>query len=182
MHRIIRTYGLAGLLCAAAGIVPGSASAMTDIGVVSKHSPVEAARAATAKYRHLAKAKHDGYAILKDAKGIACIDMPGEGGMGVHFVNGKLVETAEAKLRKPEALVYEPKAGGGKRLVALEYVVFQEGWDKGHAKRPRLFGHRFGLVPAGNRYGLPAFYELHAWIWKHNPSGKFYEWNPRVSC
>jgi len=25
-------------------------------------------------------------------------------------------------------------------------------------------------------------YELHAWIWKNNPSGVFYEWNPKVSC
>ncbi len=32
------------------------------------------------------------------------------------------------------------------------------------------------------RYGLPPFYELHAWIWKRNPSGTFSDWNPRVSC
>ena len=37
-------------------------------------------------------------------------------------------------------------------------------------------------MPAGNRYGLPPFYELHAWAWKHNPRGLFDDWNPRVSC
>ena len=37
-------------------------------------------------------------------------------------------------------------------------------------------------MPAGNRYNLPDFYELHAWIWKHNPSGMFEDWNPTVSC
>jgi hypothetical protein len=33
-----------------------------------------------------------------------------------------------------------------------------------------------------NRYGLPPFYSLHAWIWKPNPSGILTPWNPRVSC
>jgi hypothetical protein len=37
-------------------------------------------------------------------------------------------------------------------------------------------------VPAGNRYGLPSFYELHAWLWKPNPSGVFADYNPRVHC
>jgi hypothetical protein len=37
-------------------------------------------------------------------------------------------------------------------------------------------------VGAPNRYGLPAFYELHVWAWKTNPSGMFADWNPRVSC
>ena len=26
-------------------------------------------------------------------------------------------------------------------------------------------------MPAGNRYGLPEFYELHAWIWRPEPAG-----------
>ena len=34
------------------------------------------------------------------------------------------------------------------------------------ATGPSLFGKHFTLIPAGNRYGLPDFYELHAWIWR----------------
>jgi hypothetical protein len=34
----------------------------------------------------------------------------------------------------------------------------------------------------GNRFGLPAYYSLYAWIWKHNPSGTFNLWNPTVKC
>jgi len=34
----------------------------------------------------------------------------------------------------------------------------------------------------GNRYGLPPFYELHAWIWQNNPDGMFKDWNPSGSC
>ena len=38
------------------------------------------------------------------------------------------------------------------------------------------------LVPAGNRYGLPDFYAMHAWIWKNNPLGMNNDWNPNVTC
>ena len=30
--------------------------------------------------------------------------------------------------------------------------------------------------------GLPAFYELHVWAWKDNPTGTFADMNPTVSC
>jgi hypothetical protein len=140
------------------------------------------ARAATAKYHRLAVAQRDGYGLLTDAAGIACIDNPGVGGMGVHYVKGALVGDAAVKATTPEALVYEPQGNGRMRLVALEYVVFQDAWDAAHDSPPSLFGREFMLTPAGNRYGLPAFYELHAWVWTHNPRGMFDDWNPLVSC
>ena len=37
-------------------------------------------------------------------------------------------------------------------------------------------------MQAGNRYGLPGVYELHAWLWQHNPAGMFEDFNPRVTC
>src|SRR4029078_9220216 len=81
----------------------------------------------------------------------------------------------------PEALVYEPMPGGQLRLVGVEYVVFKADWDKNHSSPPQLFNHTFFTIPAGNRYGLPDFYELHAWIWRPNPSGIFQNWNPNVT-
>jgi hypothetical protein len=142
------------------------------------HDELAAARAATAAYRF----EHPGYALLRDAAGIACIDKAGEGGMGVHYVNGDLVGDGRVQATKPDVLVYEPGRDGRERLVALEYVVFQSDWDATHIRPPELFGREFELVPADNRYGLPPFYELHAWVWKHNPSGTFADWNPRVHC
>ena len=51
------------------------------------------------------------------------------------------------------------------------------------AKSSTLLGNAQSTpIPAGNRYGLPDFYELHAWIWRPNPSGIFQNWNPKVSC
>ena len=47
---------------------------------------------------------------------------------------------------------------------------------------PQLDGHLFNYVGEPNRYGLPAFYELHVWAWKQNPNGAFVNWHPNVSC
>jgi hypothetical protein len=78
--------------------------------------------------------------------------------------------------------VYEPLRGGGYRLVAVEWVTFREAWDATHAGPPVLFGETFHAVGSPNRYGLPPFYALHAWIWNPNPHGMFHDWNPTVSC
>ena len=161
---------LAALSAAAALVAAAPAQAAT--------SDLAAARAATAGFHE----SHPGYSLLTDAAGIACIDKPGEGGMGVHYVNGALVADGKVSASEPELVVYEPLKNGGQRLVAAEYVVFQSDWDAAHDGAPELFGREFELVEAGNRYGLPAFYELHAWLWKHNPSGFFEDWNPRVTC
>jgi len=67
--------------------------------------------------------------------------------------------------------------------VALEYIVFKADWEAaGHASPPVLFGRQFDFTAAPNRYGLPPFYSLHAWIWKPNPSGLLFAWNPDVNC
>jgi hypothetical protein len=155
----------------------------TGTAVACRGDSVNGVRAATARYLHLDRAIAHGYGLLTDAAGIACIDNPGVGGMGVHYVKGSLVDDPDESARTPELLVYEPRKNGRLRLVAVEYVVIQSAWKAaGHKRPPSLFGQKFELTPAGNRYGLPPFYELHAWIWKHNPRGMFDDWNPRVTC
>jgi hypothetical protein len=142
-----------------------------------------AAHEATAMFQHIAAARHAGYARLLDAAGIACIDNPGVGTMGIHYVNGSLVGDPAINAETPEALVYEPEAKGRLRLVAAEYIVLESAWDAaGHTIPPALFGQQFELIPSPNRYGLPPFYELHSWLWKQNPLGMFNDWNPLVSC
>jgi hypothetical protein len=159
-----------------------SAAALLAAPAGATQGDLESAKQVTARYHEISAAQAAGYGEFRDAAGIACIDNPPLGTMGIHYVNGGLVGDAVVNARTPEALVYEPKPGGGLKLVALEYIVFQGAWDAGHSSRPELFGHEFGLVTSPNRYGLPPFYELHAWLWKPNPSGMFFEWNPRVSC
>jgi hypothetical protein len=139
-----------------------------------------AARVATAKFHSIARAEAAGYGEFRDAAGIACIDDPA-GGMGVHYVNGDLVTDPRERATAPEALVYEPTRHG-LRLVAVEYIVFKKNWDATHSDPPTLFDQEFEEKLGADRYGIPEFYELHVWLWRHNPSGLFEDWNPGVVC
>lgn len=146
---------------------------------------LDAVRAATRDFRDLAVAvTAGGYSTeVVDLAGIACIaDPESTGGMGVHYVNAGLLTDGEIDALRPEAMIYEPQSDGGSRLVAVEYLVLRTSWEQNHKRAPKLFGQEFELVPAGNRYGLPDFYELHAWIWRANLKGTFEDWNPQVSC
>ncbi len=101
--------------------------------------------------------------------------------MGVHFVNSGLVGDGALNAEKPEALIYEV-TGKRARLVGVEYIVIAADWHATNPAPPVLNGQQFHYVGSPNRYGLPAFYELHVWAWRLNPNGTFADWNPRVSC
>ena len=101
---------------------------------------------------------------------------------GVHYAKGSLVGNPAIDPLHPEALVYAPNAAGKLKLAALEYVVFKADWDATHSSRPSLLGRDFDLTPFPNRFGLPAFYSLHAWVWEPNSAGLLEPWNPRVHC
>jgi hypothetical protein len=138
--------------------------------------------AATARFHDLDKATAAGYGEFRDAAGIACIESATAGGMGVHYVNGSLVGDTVLDPERPEALVYAPNSDRKLKLAALKYIVFAAPWDAEHAQRPELFGRQFDYTPSPNRYGIPAFYALHAWVWRPNTSGLLEPYNPRVDC
>ncbi len=153
------------------------------VGLAIAAGAFDGAKSATARFHDLDKAEAAGYGKFLDAAGIACIESAAAGAMGVHYVNGGLVGDAVLDPQRPEALVYEPKAGGGMKLVALEYIVFKEVWEAaGHLQPPSMFGRQFDFTDRPNRYGIPPFYALHAWLWKPNSSGDLEPWNPRVDC
>lgn len=114
---------------------------------------------------------------------LGCVSGPDHGAMGVHYVNGALVADGEIDASRPEALIYEPSAGG-MRLVGVEYIVPDAGqWLATHGNAPVLEGQSFQLVDSPNRYGIPtAFFELHVWAWRDNPNGAFVDWNNNVTC
>ena len=161
--------------------VVGFAAAADD------RSGTAVAAKATARFHRLDVATDAGYGLFRDAAGIACIAMPAmpgmpAGAMGVHYANGALFGDPAIDAATPEALVYEPESNGRLRLVALEYVVLKSAWEATHDSPPSLFGQTFNFTDSPNRFGLPPYYSLHAWIWKHNPSGTFQMWNPDVNC
>jgi hypothetical protein len=160
---------------------------LAAVGVAWAHqgnSDLAKAKRATAQFHDVDRAIAAGYSSrLPQLGGATCIAQPGEGAMGVHMVDTTKLD-AVLDPTKPEVLVYDPRVKRNDReklrLVAVEYVIFESAWAG--AQPPRLFGQTFDYVPFPNRYDLPAFYALHAWIWKRNPSGPFYAWNPRVRC
>jgi hypothetical protein len=169
-----------------AGLVLASqAAAAFACGDCGPGQAMTAAHAVTAKYQSLSLAKKAGYAILADTAGITCIDEPQMGAMGAHNV--------AMGVHYVKALVYAPDRHGRLHLAALEYVVIKSDWEAHNSPiagapswvepaPPNLFGQEFNFTDAPNRYGLPPFYSLHAWVWKHNPAGTFAMWNPNVHC
>ena len=137
---------------------------------------VETVRRATARFHNVAAAIAAGYAPF-----LGCVSGPEEGAMGIHFVNGDLVGDGQLDPQRPEALIYEAR-NGRLRVVGVEYIVIAEDWHTTNQTPPALGGQLFHYAGSPNRYGIPAFYELHVWAWKHNPHGVFVDWNPRVSC
>ena len=128
----------------------------------------DAVREANARFTDVATATAEGYAP------IPCVSGPTGGAMGIHYVNGAYLEDGVIDIAKPEAVMYEPKEDGSLELIAVEYIT-----TKGPAN---LNGHLFNFNTEPNRYGLPAFYELHVWAWRENPTGTFADMNPKVSC
>jgi hypothetical protein len=184
----MRTPAVVRLLAALALValtgVPTTASA-DDEGarpVLHGHTAkLDDLRAATADFRSGPAAPWSVQVI--DLAGITCIEDPhGTGAMGIHFLDPSNLFDGRIDALAPEALIYEPGAGGSLTLVAAEYLVLADDWDATHAAPPILYGQRFSRVAAGNRYGLPDFYELHVWHERANPNGLFDDWNPTVSC
>jgi hypothetical protein len=167
---------LSALLIALA-LVPASAGLVTAAGKADASD----VRQATLPFRDLF------VALDPDAGGYiqfyVCTEQPGVGTMGQHFANLALVGDPEVDPLRPEVLVYAPTRSGEYRLVAVEYVVFAADWEAAHpGTTPSVLGQPMLFRAAGNRYGLPDFYELHAWIWQGNPLGTYADWNPDISC
>ncbi|GGY54457.1 hypothetical protein [Streptomyces omiyaensis] len=84
---------------------------------------------------------------------------------------------------KPTALLYEDDGRGGKRLVGVQWTVYDRDQDpRTDGDRPTMFGVPFKGPHRGNFPGQPVHYALHLWLWKKNPKGRFTTYNPAVTC
>ena len=173
IRRASLSFGLAAIL------VAFSSSLTVDGQQDSKLAAI--VRNATQQYQNVANASPDYGPVL------GCVSGPDHGAMGVHFVNLSLVNggtllgnSQDLDPAKPQALIYEPEPHGEMKLVAVEYIILAGALPANAA--PQVEGHLMQFINAPNRYGLPAFYELHVWAWKDNPQGSFADWNNHVSC
>lgn len=128
-------------------------------------------RSVTAPFHEFATARDAGWSTQITP----CMTDPGgAGGMGFHYGNTGFID-GTAQVDRPQLLLYEPEANGRLRLVAVEYIIPYT-FHARDAAAPELFGQRFKQVDAFQLWGL------HAWVWKHNASGMFADWNPVVGC
>ena len=122
-------------------------------------------------------AEREGYALQ-----FGCVSGSDSGAMGLHYVNGALVNSGVLDATRPQIIIYEPMPGGGLRLIGADYLLIADAWNAKNSGPPELMGQLFHLFETPNRFGLPAFYTLHVWAWKDNPKGAFVNWHPKVSC
>jgi hypothetical protein len=134
------------------------------------------------------------------------------GAMGIHFVKLDVIGTPQNDFTTPSVLVYAPDASvehctystgelminyecaDSLRLVAVEELIFAHLWQPAsgvaHWEAPPEFhGNQFYYVhdnPATDwvdeAHAFPPHYELHIWLYEHNPAGLFAPWNPTISC
>lgn len=134
---------------------------------------------ATKQFRRPEAAVAAGYVQVSE-----CTELPGVGGMGVHYIHPGLASDAVVDPRKPELLVYVPQRNGSLGLGAVEYFVADADQDTATDEdRPSLFGrYPFDGSMPGHDAGMPVHYDLHVWLYKANPAGQLSAWNPRVTC
>lgn len=151
---------------------PSGMRAETDEVVEARLAPevrrqLAELRAATAPYHRFEHAVESEYDV--DLTG--CRENPPLGGMGHHYGNLGLLD-GDLRVAEPEVLLFEPQRNGRMRLVGVEYIATGDQSDP----PPTLMGETFVW---NTEFGV---WTLHAWVWKHNPSGVFADWNPTVSC
>ena len=138
---------------------------------------IRAVRDSTRRFRNVEQAKAEGYLLM-----FGCVSGPDDGAMGLHYVNLELVGDPALDPSRPEIVIYEPLPNGGRRLIGADFLVFAESWHASNTATPQVMGQLMHLIESPNRYGLPAFYTLHVWAWKPNPTGAFVNWHSDVSC
>src|SRR4051812_12467138 len=134
-------------------------------------------RGATERFKDVSVAEREGYKLQ-----FGCVTGSDSGAMGLHYVNGDIVNSGIIDPTRPQIIIYEPMPGGGLKLTGADFLVIADTWNATHTGPPELMGQLFHLFESPNRFGLPAFYTLHVWAWKENPNGAFVNWHPKVSC
>jgi len=138
---------------------------------------VKLVREVTERFRDVRVAEAEGYALK-----FGCVSGGDYGAMGLHYVNLSLVLDGVLDPARPEIVLYEPLPNGRLKLIGADYLVLASDWDSKNPSPPELMGQLLHLFESPNRFGLPAFYTLHVWAWKENPTGAFANWHAKVSC
>jgi hypothetical protein len=167
------------------------------LGACAEPAPtLDELRAATIKYADVEVALAEGYVrdpmdVCETSYYLGSLD--DRGTMGIHFFRpdllGVALEGRETRhdaqgtytdFRQPAMLVYEPRPDSVLELVAVANMVNARAWkEAGHREPPSFGSVPFDYHPES---AFPAYYDLHVWLFRENPSGMFAPYNPAVSC
>ena len=169
-RRLIHTF------CAAASFLTLPVIATSADGTTPL---IDEVHDASARYVDINAALADGF-----VPATPCVSGPDTGAMGVHLVLPARISSGVLNPQQPQALIYEPMTNGAMRLVGVEFIVLASIWQANNPANsvPALAGNLLNYISAPNRYGLPAFYEIHVWAWEPNPQGSYADWNTHVTC
>lgn len=127
------------------------------------------------------------------------------GAMGIHYVRGDLLGLPPGPpvpgqrvngtgtytgTNPPALLLYfdDASVAGGKRLAGIELLVFAEAWHAANKQPPKYRGREYNYMaddPSTTQdeaHNFMPHYDLHIWLFDHNPSGLYAQWNPALSC
>jgi hypothetical protein len=173
-------------------MLPAALLALTSYALAQQQPDplMQIVRNATQQYQNVANAAPNYVPVL------GCVSGSDHGAMGIHYVNGNLLngETLlgggqQLDPTRPQALIYEPQPNGELKLVGVEFIIFASALPPNAA--PQVNGHLMLYIDGPtdsrpkatpNRYGLPALFELHVWAWKDNTQGSYVDWNDHVTC
>ena len=186
-----------GALATFACIAP--AASLSD----SEAAQLAAIQRAAERFKDAAIALAEGY-VRDPANMCVTAQMEGQpaarGNMGIHYFRPDLLgittttprvagQGTHTDFMTPAVLVYEPQADGSLTLVAVENLVFEKGWQAaGNTTPPSFAGHPYIRMvddpetAADEAHGFEPHYELHAWVFRQNPTGAFEPFNPSVTC
>lgn len=163
-------------------------------------------KAQAEKYRDVNVARAEGYTTDNKCVTAAMLGFPEkDGAMGLHYVRRDLLGLppkpappggprvrgvgTHTDFLKPAMLVYEPQADGSLVLVAVENLVFAEAWNRSSGGRaPQFHGRDWPLLqdnpstPVDEAHGWEPHFEQHLWVFRDNPKGAYFPFNPNVTC
>ena len=146
-------------------------------------------------FKNVAYAESQGYVRRSH-----CESHPTLGTMGFHYlradllgltppVNGRVNGTGTYIGTEPPAiLLYIPDGQGGLKLAGIELLVFAASWDAANSQPPMYRGRPFEFMAddpdtlRDEAHNFMPHYDLHIWLFEHNPSGLYAQWNPSLSC
>src|SRR5258707_8106398 len=111
---------------------------------------IQAVRQATERFKDITVAEKERYAL-----GFGGVSGDDYGAMGLHYINGDILNGGELDVNRPQIVIYEPQPTGEPRLIGADYLVFAKQWDKKKVGPPQLMGQLFHYFESPNRFGLP---------------------------